>query len=388
MKYPRSETELLLRCVSPGKDSRRAERIRALSGQTLSGQTLDWDFLLHMATAHAVSPLLYWGLKTVRPEAIPDSLAQTFRDNTRNSVHLAGELLQLMDMLAGEGIRTLAWKGPTLAVGAYGNLALRQFLDLDLLVSKGDAPRARDLLLARGYRRIGEVHAKWEAAYLRAYDEFALLGPDGFPLVELHWAVTPRYFSVPLDIEPFWDRAISVNLGLREVATLCAEDLLLVLCLHGAKHGWPRLSMVADVAWVMAAGNRIRWDEVLEQARRLHSLRMLLLGTELAGRLLEVPLPEPVSRRIDADRAVQALAAEVGTRLCQSPGGGGTIMGAGAFHMKARERWQDRVRYFVRLATTVGVEDWQIVDLPKSAAFLYPLLRFPRLLRKYWMRIP
>ena len=67
---------------------------------------------------------------------------------------------------------------------------------------------------------------------------------------------------------------------------------------------------------------------------------------------------------------------------------GRSILGAGAFHMRARERWHDRVRYFVRLTTRVGVEDWQMADLPSWLAFLYPMLRFPRLLRKYGMRIP
>ena len=163
---------------------------------------------MQTAAAHALTPLLYWGLKAVRPETIPASLAESFQDNTRNSVQLAAKLFQLMDLFAGEGIRVLPFKGPTLAVAAYGNLALRKFVDLDLLVRKEDTLRARGILLGNGYRTAGfELNRKWEEAYLRDYDEFGLLGPDGYPLVELHWAVTPRFFSVPLDIAEFWGRA-------------------------------------------------------------------------------------------------------------------------------------------------------------------------------------
>jgi hypothetical protein len=382
--YARPETELLLRCAAPPGKGRHAERIGELSGQAL-----DWEYLLRMAAAHALGPLLYWGLKAVRPEAIPDSLEQSFQENTRNSVHLTGELFRLMALFAREGIRVLPLKGPTLAVAAYGNLALRRFSDLDLLVRKEDALRAREILLRNGYRNTLQLNAKWEAAYLRAYDEFGLRGPEGYPLVELHWAVTPRFFSVPLDIVPFWGRAVSVKLGGQEVPTLCAADLLLVLCLHATKHCWSHLSMVSDIGWLIATWN-IQWHEVLERARDLGSLRMVLLGAELAGALLDIPLPEPVVRCAAADRGVQSLAALVTARMFQSVTGtaGSTIVGAGVFHMRARERWQDRACYFVRLATTVGVEDWQGVNLPASLAFLYPVLRIPRLLRKYWMRIP
>jgi hypothetical protein len=386
-----TETELLLCCASPEGTARRAERIRALSGQTL-----DWQSLLRMATAHALAPLLYWELKAIRPETIPAALAQSFQDNTRNSMHLTGELCQLIELFSRQGIRVLPFKGPTLAVAAYGNLALRQFQDLDLLVRKEDALRARQILLGNGYRAELQLNAKWEQAYLRTYDEFGLLGLDGRPLVELHWGVTPRYFSVPLDIAPFWDRTASVALGSREIPALCAEDLLLALCLHGTKHCWSHLSMVSDVAWLIARRN-IRWDEVLERARQLGSLRMVLLGAELAGGLLEVSLPDSVTQGIAADRGARSVAAQVTARVLQSQGeegavqseaAAGGILRAGSFHMGARERWQDRVRYSFRLATTAGVEDWQSVDLPSSMAFVYSLLRFPRLLRKYWMRVP
>jgi len=380
-EYDRRETELLLCCAAP-ENGRRAERIRVLSGEAL-----DWPYLLNMAEAHALTPLLYWALKAIRPEAIPAPLAESFQDNTLNSMQLTAELLRLMDLFAREGIRVLPFKGPTLAVTAYGNLALRQFVDLDLLVRKEDALRARGVLLGNGYRTGLQLDSKWEEAYLREFDEFGLHGPDGYPLVELHWAVAPRYFSVPLDITEFWGRAAPVNLGNRAILAPGAEDLLLVLCLHATKHCWPRLSMVCDVAWLMAASN-IRWEEVLERARRLGSVRMVLLGTLLAGGLLEASLAEPILRGVAADRSVRKLAAQVTACLLRTQGPGSSILGAGAFHTSARERWRDRVRYFARLTTRVGVEDWQVADLPSWLAFVYPLLRFPRLLRKYGLRIP
>jgi len=87
---------------------------------------------------------------------------------------------------------------------------------------------------------------------------------------------------------------------------------------------------------------------------------------------------------------VQSLAESVGLRLArlEAEEKANGILGDGRFHMRARERWRDRASYFARLTTRVGVEDWQIADLPSVLAFLYPMLRVPRLMRKYGMRIP
>jgi hypothetical protein len=46
------------------------------------------------------------------------------------------------------------------------------------------------------------------------------------------------------------------------------------------------------------------------------------------------------------------------------------------------------VRYALRLTTRAGVEDWEAIDLPPSLSFLYPVLRFPRLVMKYRSRVP
>ena len=64
---------------------------------------------------------------------------------------------------------------------AAGNIALREFVDLDLLVHKEDALQAREVLLGNGYTSVSQLNAKWEAAYLRAYDELGLRGTGWAP---------------------------------------------------------------------------------------------------------------------------------------------------------------------------------------------------------------
>jgi len=375
------EIRLLVWCASPAENQLQSIR-------SLGDENLNWELLLRLAATHAITPLLYWRLKAVSPHRIPARLEVSFQRNVRHSLRLTGELLQLQQMFQREGIPSLPFKGPTLAMAAYNNLALRQFVDLDLLVPKLHALQARDLLLANGYVTHLQLSKKRENAYLRVYDEFMLSSEDGQSMVEIHWATVPYKYSVPLETSPFWDRAETIYLGHREVPSLCTEDLLLVLCIHGAKHCWSHLSLVADVAWLIAKRPVVQWDALLRRARTIGSLRMVLLGVNLAGSILKVSLPQSLLQSIQSDPVVRILTAQVIAHLFSPRDHPGKIFRAATFYIQSRERWQDRVRYLCRLTTTPGVEDWQLVDFPSSLAFLYPLLRFPRLLRKYWMRVP
>jgi hypothetical protein len=60
------------------------------------------------------------------------------------------QLLQTLELLRESGIQTVPFKGPALAVQAYGDLSLRQYDDLDLLIHEADVPRAYQLLIANG----------------------------------------------------------------------------------------------------------------------------------------------------------------------------------------------------------------------------------------------
>ena len=75
------------------------------------------------------------------------------------------ELTRISALLENNGVCVIPWKGPILAAAAYGDVALRQFGDLDILVREQDAMRAKDLLLASGYRPLYPQPAEQEAAY-------------------------------------------------------------------------------------------------------------------------------------------------------------------------------------------------------------------------------
>src|SRR5437764_7056665 len=207
---PRREHELLLLCARTRVSVEDAARIEALARASL-----DWDYLLGLARRHAVLPLLHRRLEAraagVVPPEIARSLGEEFRRNAARNLLLAGELLRIDELLEAEGVRALAYKGPALAACAYGDLTLRRFIDLDIIVRRRDVPRAVELLRSQGFDTPAGLSRTQEEKLLRSQHNLALARDGGRLTVELHWDVASRRFAaVPLG-ESVWARAATVG---------------------------------------------------------------------------------------------------------------------------------------------------------------------------------
>ncbi len=129
------EDELLLRCARSKMEEEDENRI-----SSLLDNNLDWDYLLDKATRNRLRPLLYLNLNRVGPEKVPgdvlEGLKEFFKSNARHNLLLTSELVKVMDLLENEGVQAVTYKGPVLAQGAYGNLAYREFGDIDVFIDK------------------------------------------------------------------------------------------------------------------------------------------------------------------------------------------------------------------------------------------------------------
>ena len=378
----RPEAELLLCCARTRLDAEQTVRIKSLLQQKL-----DWEYLLRAATQHGVMPLLYSHLSAICPEAVPEvyfkRLQDLFRRNTARNLFLTGELNKILRLFASHGIAAMPYKGPALAVSIYGDLALRQFSDLDILVRRDDVARASELLVALGFQPHFKLTGNQVAAFVRLGYVQLFERDNGKNVVELHWAIVPRFFSFSLQTERLFQRLTQIDLAGHQVLAPAPEDLLLILCVHGAKDMWERLEWVCGIAELVRGNQVMNWEQVLEQARELDSERMLFLGLLLAHDLLGAALPGEVWQKIEATPAVKSLAAQVRKNLFQENRPAPKVTERVSFHLRARERLRDRMRYCVRLALTTTPVDWAILPLPSSLTFLYSLLRPIRLVKKY-----
>ena len=197
---------------------------------------LDWERVLALARSHGLMPLLHRHLSLQADglsQPVAARLCAEARAAARRNLDLTGELLSLLQLMAGNDLPVIPLKGPGLAVHLYGDLALRPCGDLDLLVRPPDMARAARLLAQRGYRAEPAL-SRGAAAVLLTSQHHQRFVRDPGPIVELHWRFTQRGLPFSLDPERARTRLTPVRLGGATVQILAPEDLLLYLSAHGA----------------------------------------------------------------------------------------------------------------------------------------------------------
>jgi hypothetical protein len=301
----RPEIQLLISIARTNPDATTSEQIRALIAKDL-----DWSFLLRQAERHGVLPLLHWNLRSYQiPEVVKRDLKRVFTENAEFNLSRTREMLKLLDLFESKGIPALSFKGPLLAEFAYGNVALRQFSDLDILVQNRHFGRARESLLSRGYR-FG-VPLNWLQIHFPTFlgrKDNILVKQESRIIVELHRQLSGNHFRFPLDLKELLPRLQTTYIGGRRVRCLPPEEMLSYLCLHGSRHSWERLLWICDVAELIRSHSQMNWKAIIEQARKLGGQRTLALGLMLARDLLGTKIPADVWKDLNVEPTTELLA--------------------------------------------------------------------------------
>lgn len=201
-----------------------------------------------------------------------------------------------------EQIDVIPQKGPVLATTTLGDVALREFVDLDLVVQPPDVPRAMEALVNLGYEPASGNPPDF--ALPPAKSQFGLRHRQHGVAVELHWKLLEDRLAYHLDMDAMWARPGEARIHGRVVPSLSDEDLVLVLCTHGIKHYWMRLHWLCCVAELLRVRSDLDWNVLFERTTRAGALRTFSLGLLLAHTLLDAPLPAEVQNRITSDPAL------------------------------------------------------------------------------------
>jgi len=117
---------------------------------------MDWRLLLETARAQRIAALCYAALQQLGPGAVPEEVMAMFRADAlalaARNLQLVASLTEITEGAHRLGITLVPYKGPVLAEMAYRNLGLREFVDLDFILSHSQLNAAWKLLESLGYR--------------------------------------------------------------------------------------------------------------------------------------------------------------------------------------------------------------------------------------------
>jgi hypothetical protein len=374
-----SEFDLLLACCADSCGDEAGERTR-----NILSRLLDWERMLRLVDHHRVVPQVYSELSALSrwvPVQHLNALRLRYQDNARKALWFTGELVRVVGHLESVGIKALPYKGPVLAQTLYGDVTRRQFGDLDILILPTDVLKARAALHDLGYKPAIELAPRHESAYVKTGYEYSFSAAHGSNLLELQWRILPRFYSIDFDVADFFERSDEILVGGRRMRTLRAEDLLLVLCVHAAKHMWVQLSWLCDIAQLVKTG-RLDWNAIQDEGRRLGIERIVSLTLVLAQKLLGLQWQSSRQTWAFQNGRSTAVLDEILRIIERGVHYDTESLSYFRLMMRLRERRQDRVRLLWRLTVTPSVSEWSAIQFPQPLQPLYRLLRLSRLAKR------
>jgi hypothetical protein len=336
--------------------------------------------------------LVYRHLQAHCSNLVPPETLATLRNHyllvSARSLALAAELREIVILLEANGVPCLPYKGPVLALQAYGDIALRTFTDLDLIVDPGDVGKAREVLAGRGYSPIEVLTHSQETAILRLDHNLPLLRVEDRIIVELHWRVAPVAVTFRMPTRLLWDRSTTISLGGVEVRAMAVRDLILVLSVHGARHAWSAVEWITGIAELVRNSPEISWEQVIRDAEDFRVGRTVRLALALANRYLDAPIPDQVARWIDGDARIPPLVHWVASRLFSpiESGSSAEQWAAFKFELAVKDSAKDRIRDGSCRIFLPSAKDWSAAGLPDLLFPIYYLTRPIRLVVRYLRR--
>ncbi|MBU0961791.1 MAG: nucleotidyltransferase family protein, partial [Proteobacteria bacterium] len=195
-----TETRLLLLCASTRHTEEQKEVI-----EKLSQDAVNWDHLINLADHHRLMPLLYLTLSSVCPDSTPKEilqrLKQSYKSNATRNFLMTGAIVQINSLCAANNIETLPVKGPLLAATVYGDISLRSFSDIDIMVPDKDIQKTIALLLENKYKLVPtDIPEDIFLKFLKINHDGRLLTDKGF-LFELHRDLADWYTPKEMTFE-------------------------------------------------------------------------------------------------------------------------------------------------------------------------------------------
>ncbi len=364
-----------------------------------AAKSANWQSLIALSEQHHITPCLYFNLKMfpdLVPPAVLSSLSTVYTANLGHTFQLRIESAKLEAALIDARIKTVHFKGLTLAERFYGNDNYRKSSDVDLLVEPSQAIQTQEVLLKHGYRyghdetAFRVVKDLLRSTYcFRFLSQVSLHGPVS---IDLHWRVFDNEF-IELPVNVINENTREENLLDSKLTVFAPELLLIIVCTHGVCSSWVRLKWIVDVAQILA--QPLDWEKLAQLTRRTRSERIVALGLALASYIPGVCMPAPALQLIETHLDTKEIATNMFNQM---------ILRTSNTEWKLMELWKlklsmkdsrfEKLALLLRLATDAEISDWYRCQLPQQLFFLYRLIHpfylaktsAPHLVRRFTKR--
>lgn len=378
------EIRLVTACCRWPPSPARDEAVREAAGAIT-----DWPRFLRVVRRHRVTGFVRASLSAAGVRlAVPVAfqLGRRAEHLVRKNAALATESVAIQQLFDAAGMPAMVLKGAALARLAYGDAAIKEAQDIDLLVLPDHVEAAIAMLEARGYRLISPVpEVAMGPAQRRALVQYRneasmYHAVTGIP-IDLHWALTDGPTFLPGVDAASPGQLVDIGVVDAPVRTLGRDDLFVYLAVHGALHSWGRIKWLADFQALVSREPSEEIDRLYRHAQQAGAGRCAGQALLLSKRLLGLELPPSLAAELESSALMNRLA-DGALELMVGPDPEAEIpdrrFGTTLYTLAQLRLSPDwRYRGALLANSMFLIDDVLRVPLPPSLSFLYPLLRLP-----------
>ena len=202
-------------------------------------QIENWDGLVAEIIVRQTAPLFFKKLplltnRNLIPAEATAKLQQAYYKSLSRGMVLYSTFEKVAEAFCIAGIQVVVLKGIYLSEWLYGDIALRQFSDMDLLVKKEDALQCLSILKNLGFKPSDAAVTE----FISSQSEIVHYAPMVLNnvSVEVHIKLHRQSKHYDIKIDAFLSNAEKLLLRNKPVYGLELHDLLIHLCVHLDKH--------------------------------------------------------------------------------------------------------------------------------------------------------
>ena len=351
----------------------------------------DWTEYLSLVDRHRTPALSWAALSRVQGIAVPEFAKQELQKRSdacrMKAMQHCMLLADVLKRFNRAGIPVMPLKGQLLSLQLYGDVGLRETLDIDLEVPREDLVRAQNCLVSKDWH-LEETFfpmspRQWDS-FLRNEQHINFIHAPTGRLLELHWR---NQWETPDATRARWARSVPSTWQGCSIRAMDPRDMTLYFCCHGGLHEWFRAKWLGDLARAHSLG-LLDWAAAWEEARRSRQTRVLLAAIYLLEQVYGLPRPdlpakawqEPSSRLIEVPLQALDHAHEPLHRVSPSKLRNRIRRSRYERLLWPAKSWRDSLNELF-----YGREDFRTLPLPDGFFWAYKLLR-PVLWLGRWFR--
>jgi len=349
---------------------------------------IDWGEFVDLTIKHRlVSHVLQHSkyLAENLPIPIYEKLIDVRLKHSKTSLNYAIHAIRIFQEFKENNIQHMFFKGPLLSLELYNDIGYRNFGDIDVLVKKQDAEKAKDLLEELGfscvYPKIKLTEKQKEINYSISH-HYQFVHPVQPIHIELHWNITNPKSFFGVESHDVISNSINLKVSNYELPYISKIENIVFQAAHGSIHQWYRLFWIKDFSKLLAKVNSDDLRKAYELSQKLKLQNCFVQACILSNLLYKTDVPN--FENFDINKNLKKTPLHSISEKDLSKQG---VIGKIKF-VFYRIRLKPDFNYYWELIHRLRTHltDWELIKLPNKLFFLYYILRPFLLIYKFLFR--